>query len=83
MVLDDLQQATKLCVGVKQTGKAVLKATAVKVFVAANADPRLTAELISLCETNRVEVVTAGTMNELGKACGIRVKAAAAAILKE
>lgn len=83
MVLDDLQQASKLCVGVKQTAKAVLKTTAVKVFVAADADPRLTAELIALCKANHVEVVATGTMNELGKACGIRVKAAAAAILKK
>ena len=82
MLLDDLKQAEKRSVGVKQAEKAVLKDNAAKVFVAEDADPRVTFKLISLCQEHKVEVVKVNNMGELGRACGIHVKAAAAAILK-
>ena len=81
MTLDDLMQAEKRTVGVKQTEKAVNKGVALKVFVAKDADERVTEKLVELCEEKVVSVVMVETMHELGKACGIHVKAAAAAIL--
>ena len=81
MTLDDLMQAEKRTVGVKQTEKAVNKGVALKVFVAKDADERVTEKLVELCEEKAVRVVMVETMHELGKACGIHVKAAAAAIL--
>mgnify|MGYP003456981968 FL=1 len=81
MTLDDLMQAEKRTVGVKQTEKAVVKGTALKVFVAKDADERVTENLVELCKEKAVELVMVETMHELGKACGIHVKAAAAAIL--
>ena len=82
MLLVELQQAKKRSVGVKQAEKAVLKENAVKVYIAKDADSRVTARLMMLCEENKIEVVNVESMNELGKACGIHVKAAAAVILK-
>ncbi|MBQ9764226.1 MAG: ribosomal L7Ae/L30e/S12e/Gadd45 family protein [Phascolarctobacterium sp.] len=82
MTLDDLMQAEKRTVGVKQTEKAVTKELAAKVFVAKDADERVTEKLKELCEEKAVSLVQVETMHELGKACGIHVKAAAAAILK-
>lgn len=81
MTLDDLMQAEKRTVGVKQTEKAVTKGTVLKVYVAKDADERVTEKLVELCEEEAVAVVEVETMHELGKACGIHVKAAAAAIL--
>lgn len=81
MMLSDLMQAERRSVGVKQTEKAVVKGTALKVFVAKDADERVTEKLVELCEEKAVNLVKVETMNELGKACGIHVKAAAAAIL--
>ena len=81
MTLDDLMQAEKRTVGVKQTEKAVVKGTALKVFVAEDADERVTENLVELCKEKAVELVRVETMHELGKACGIHVKAAAAAII--
>ena len=81
MTLDDLMQAEKRTVGVKQTEKAVVKGTALKVFVAKDADERVTEKLVELCKEKAVAWVEVETMHELGRACGILVKAAAAAII--
>ena len=48
MTLDDLMQAEKRTVGVKQTEKAVVEGTALKVFVAKDADERVTEKLIEI-----------------------------------
>lgn len=68
-------------VGAKQVRRAVENGTAKKVFLADNADPRLTEPLARLCREKGVEVETVPAMKELGKACGIAVPAAVAAIL--
>ncbi len=82
MSLEALVQAEKRAVGVKQTEKSVVKNNAAKVYVAADADERVTDKLLELCRAKSVEVISVESMNELGKACGIHVKAAAAAVLK-
>ncbi len=68
-------------VGAKQVRRAVENGAAKKVFLADNADPRLTEPLAQLCKEKGVEVESVPTMKELGKACGIAVPAAVAAIL--
>ena len=82
-MLKQLTEAAKRVVGVKQTAKAVEKGTAALVFVAADADIRVSRPLLERCEAAGVEVITAETMQELGKACGIHVGAAVAAVLKD
>ena len=68
-------------VGVKQLKKALREGRVKCVYVAENADPQLTASLYSLCGKRQVPLVWVPTMAELGKACGIDVGAAAAALL--
>ena len=68
-------------VGAKQLKKAV-KANRVRyVFLAENADPAVTDPLEQLCRDNHIPITWVRTMAELGRACGIEVGAAAAAVL--
>lgn len=82
MTLEALKQAEQRTVGVKQTEKAVLKQAAEVVYIACDADERVTGKLLALCKEKQVPTVTTEAMLEIGRACSINVKAAAAAILK-
>ncbi|MGM0652638.1 MAG: ribosomal L7Ae/L30e/S12e/Gadd45 family protein [Bacillota bacterium] len=67
-------------VGTKQTIKALEKNEAQKVFIARDAEEKVTRPVISLCEESNIEVYYIESMEQLGKLCGIKVKAAVAAI---
>lgn len=82
MTLEALKQAAQRTVGVKQTEKAVARQAAELVFIGSDADERVTGKLKELCQMNDVPVIATESMIEVGRACGINVKAAAAAILK-
>lgn len=82
MTLEALKQAEQRTVGVKQTQKAVVRQAAEVVYIACDADERVTGKLLELCEANHVPTVTTESMLEIGRACSINVKAAAAAVLK-
>lgn len=82
MALEALKQAEQRTVGVKQTEKAVVRHTAAIVYIAKDADERVTASLQELCEAHDVQLDCSETMLNIGRACNINVKAAAAAILK-
>ena len=69
--------------GVKQVTKAVGKGKAACVFIASDADERVTRALKELCAEVGVELVESATMAELGKACSIEVGSAAAAAREE
>lgn len=69
-------------IGRKQTMRIVELGRAEEVYVAEDADPRLTSEIIALCNQHGVKVTHVDTMHNLGKACGIEVGAAMAAIVK-
>jgi large subunit ribosomal protein L7A len=71
----------KKAVGSKETLKAIENGLADKVFIAKNAEKRVTLPLIEACQQNQVPIIEVETMDELGKACEITVKAAAAALL--
>ena len=71
----------KHVVGAKQIRKALTAGSAQQVFLAENADPAITEPLIALCHHNRVEFAWVRSMTDLGRACGIEVGAAAAAIV--
>lgn len=68
-------------VGVKQLKKALAAGTVQAVFLAMDADPDLTEPLENQCEANGIPCAWLPTMVELGKACGIEVGAAAAAVV--
>ena len=82
MTLEALKQAEQRTVGVKQTQKAVVRQAAEVVYIACDADERVTGKLLELCEANHVPTVNTESMQDIGRACSINVKAAAAAILK-
>ncbi len=73
--------ASKLVVGSKQLKKAVRDGRVGFVFLAENADPAVTEPLEALCRHNHIHITWVRTMAELGRACGIEVGAAAAAVL--
>lgn len=72
----------KKVVGSKQVKRAVLSEDVKVVYIAKDADNNIVKELQSMCAEKSVEVQYIDTMTDLGKACGIDVSAAAAAILK-
>lgn len=82
MSLDDLKTAGAKVVGVKQTAKALQKMTASGVYIAADAEERITAPIKAECERQNVDCLVVESMQVLGKACGIHAGASAAAILK-
>ncbi len=71
----------RFVVGAKQLKKALKNGNVSRVFLAANADPAVTEPLIALCQTSEVSYVWIRTMQDLGRACGIEVGAAAAAAI--
>lgn len=83
MAVDRIKNARKRAIGSKQTIKAVEKGIAKVVFVARDADEHVTRPLVELCKSRSVEVIWIDTMPALGKACGIEVGSAAAAIIEE
>lgn len=79
-MLTQLENAGKV-VGVKQTRRALNDGRAKAVFLAHDADPALTEPLVELAESKGVTVNWTEHMKELGRACGIAVGAAVAAIV--
>lgn len=79
-MLTQLQNTAKV-VGVKQTRRALNDGRAKGVFLARDADPNLTEPLAAQAEEKGIEVLWIDSMKALGKACGISVGAAVAAIV--
>ena len=71
----------RIVVGTKQLKKAVLNGRVDCVFLAENADPIVTQPLEVLCESKNIPIRWVCSMADLGRACGIEVGAAAAAVL--
>lgn len=79
-MLDELSKASKV-VGAKQVKRCVEAGTVRTVYLAADAAPRVTEPIAALCGEKGVPVETGCTMKQLGRACGIAVGAAVAAVL--
>ena len=71
----------KVVVGSKQLRKALALGRARYVFLAENADPRLTEPIEEMCIQESVQYSWVPSMADLGSACGIEVGAAAAAVV--
>lgn len=80
-MLEELQTKNKI-VGLKQLRKALAEGRAAKVFVARDADPKLTDPIRETCNATNVPTEDVSTMTELGRACDIEVGAAVAALLR-
>lgn len=76
-------QEENVRVGTKQTIRMVELGKATEVYIAEDADSRLTSKVIQLCDTKGVKITYVDTMKNLGKACGIDVGAAMVAIVNE
>ncbi|MDR7556832.1 MAG: ribosomal L7Ae/L30e/S12e/Gadd45 family protein [Armatimonadota bacterium] len=78
-----LRAAASRVVGATQTAKAVARGRAAEVFVAADADPRVVEPVVRAAAERGLPVTEVESMALLGRACGIGVGAAAAAVLVE
>ena len=83
MDVEDLKKACHVVTGMKQTVKAVDGDKARHIFVAKDADERVARPILDACTRKNIPVTMVDTMEELGKACNIKVNAAMAAILLE
>jgi len=80
-VLSKLAESSKV-VGAKQTKRALTGGKAETVYLADDADPRVTDAIRDLCNECGVPVCDVPSMKELGHACGIAVGAAVAALVR-
>ncbi|MTI80730.1 MAG: 50S ribosomal protein L7Ae-like protein [Firmicutes bacterium] len=83
MPYERISKAQKKTVGAKQTAKAVDKGRAKLVLVARDADRHVINPIINACKEKGIDVVEIDNMKKLGKACGIEVRCAVAAVIKE
>jgi large subunit ribosomal protein L7A len=83
MSVEDLKEARRTVTGTKQTQKAVDRGKVLRVYIARDADERVTRPIIEACTQKGIPITLVDSMDELGKACSIKVKAAMAAILPE
>jgi len=80
VAVDELRNVPKV-IGIKQTTKALQKNEAAVLYIAKDAEIRVTEPLETLANEKGVQIIKVPSMRELGKAFGIEVGAAAAAIL--
>jgi len=81
-LLDMLSTGNKY-VGLNQTTRAVESDKAKVVYIANDAEERITTKLRTLCNNKSIQVVNIDTMLELGKACGVGIATAVACLVKE
>lgn len=81
LVLEELRNAKRKAVGVKQTVKAVQSGEAKAVYIAADAEEHVLRPLHAALSKRPVQVYEVESMIELGKACKIDVGASACALL--
>ena len=75
-------QKKKTVVGAKQLRKAVTSGQAKYVFLAENADPAITEPIEKMCLEMNIQISWVRSKADLGRACGIEVGAAAAAVVE-
>lgn len=83
MDLESLKESCQIVTGTKQTARAVETGKAQHVFFARDADEKIVRPVADACQKNNIPITMVETMDELGKACNIKVSAAMAAILRE
>ena len=81
--LTRLRAAPARAVGAHQTARAIDRGKAVEAFVAADADRRVIEPVVRAAAARGIGLVEVESMTALGRACGIAVGAAAAAVLAE
>lgn len=69
-------------VGAKQVKRALDSSSVSAVYIADDAEKKVTNEIVELCKTKQIQIIHVDTMENLGKACGIDINAAVAALIK-
>jgi len=82
MILTDLCKVKNKVVGKKQTMDVIMAGKANRVFLANDADKDILDEICKVSKENDVTVIKVESKLRLGRACGIDVSAACAALLK-
>lgn len=72
---------TNKVVGVKQVKRALKESKANIVYVAQDAEVRVTSDIVQQCDKMHIPIVYVESMDKLGDACGIDINAAVAALL--
>ncbi|HSH35394.1 ribosomal L7Ae/L30e/S12e/Gadd45 family protein [Schnuerera sp.] len=72
----------KKIVGTKEVKRALMSGEVKTVYIAKDADKRVTNEITMACDEKQIPVVYVETMKKLGETCKIDVSAASAALLK-
>ena len=80
--MESLKGAAQKVVGSKQVLRGLKASTLSKVYIANDADTFLYQQVVRAAEAAQVPVIRVSTMKELGEACGVQVKAAAAGIVR-
>lgn len=83
MSLDRIRLARKRTIGTNQTTKALQQGAVREIFVARDADAHILQPVVRLAADRGVELHWVDSMRQLGKACGIEVGAAMAAVLED
>lgn len=81
-MLEELSAKEKVT-GLKQSRRAIAAGRAARVYLAYDADPRLTEPLRALCIERGIETAEEYSMAQLGRACRIQVGTAAAVLLAD
>ena len=71
----------KKVVGVNQVKRALTLSEVSQVYIAEDAEKKVTQEIELLCQRQDIPVIKVDGMKELGDACGIDINAATAALL--
>lgn len=69
-------------IGMKQTLKALENEEVKLLYVAKDAQRKVTVRVVELAEGQQIPVVYINTMEELGSVCDVEVKTATAALIK-
>ncbi|MDY3711213.1 MAG: ribosomal L7Ae/L30e/S12e/Gadd45 family protein [Agathobaculum sp.] len=80
-MLSELRTAHKV-IGVKQSKKAIRDGAAAEVYIALDAERRVTGPIYELCSETNTRISEITTMAELGDAAGIDVGAAVVTVLR-
>ncbi len=83
MTLEELKNARQFVVGTRQTKRVVEDNSARVVYIASDAEERITLPVVQACRQKGIEVRYVDSMALLGKACNIKVGAAMAAVIEK
>lgn len=69
-------------IGTKQTLRALEREQASVLYIAKDAQPKVTVRVLDMAKSQNLPIVYVETMDELGSVCNVEVKTATAALIK-